>query len=193
MIVAGVMSGTSADGINVALVKCGCGHLAARRQLLAHAEYRVPGSCSASDSENDECENGERSRPGAPQLSFRRTLRRGSSKNREQASCKAGSGRLPRANHLSPGNPRPVSRPANSSYLANRRRRCHRRTAWRAGGLRFSSRRHGRRRQGRAAGPVSRLRPVSRPTHRSHRTKHRRDRESHRDSRSRIAAAGDRL
>ena len=42
MIVAGVMSGTSADGINVALVQCVGRGFKARLKLLAHEEYPYP-------------------------------------------------------------------------------------------------------------------------------------------------------
>ncbi len=47
MVVAGVMSGTSADGINVALVKIGGGASASEIQLLGHAEYPYPGKVRA--------------------------------------------------------------------------------------------------------------------------------------------------
>ena len=42
MIVAGVMSGTSADGVNVALVRLQGRGVASRWQLLAHREYPYP-------------------------------------------------------------------------------------------------------------------------------------------------------
>jgi anhydro-N-acetylmuramic acid kinase len=42
MIVAGIMSGTSADGINVALVEIGESDGSPRIKLLGHAEYRYP-------------------------------------------------------------------------------------------------------------------------------------------------------
>ena len=42
MIVAGVMSGTSADGINVALVKVSGAGFDTRFELLAHHEYPYP-------------------------------------------------------------------------------------------------------------------------------------------------------
>jgi anhydro-N-acetylmuramic acid kinase len=48
MIVAGIMSGTSADGINVALVEIGEGDGSSRIKLLGHAEYRYPTRIRAS-------------------------------------------------------------------------------------------------------------------------------------------------
>ena len=76
---------------------------------------------------------------------------------------------------------------ATRRHLADRRRRGDRGARRRPGGLRFPSRRHGCRRQGRAAGSLPRLPALSRSAHRPHRAEHRRHRKPDGDSGGRVA------
>ncbi len=56
MIVAGVMSGTSADGINVALVRIQGRGFRSRFELLAHYEFPYPANVRRSHPRNHERE-----------------------------------------------------------------------------------------------------------------------------------------
>ena len=84
------------------------------------------------------------------------------------------SGRLSRADAVSPGNGGAVSRTENGGDVADGRRRGDRGAAGCAGGLRFPSGRHGRRRQGRAAGSLLRFLVLSRCARGQDRAEHRR-------------------
>ena len=79
------------------------------------------------------------------------------------------------------GEPAELSRAQVGRHLADRRGRGDRGSNRRPGRIRFPSGRHGRRRQRRAAGSLSRLPALSRPASRAHRAEHRRDRQSHRN------------
>ena len=62
VIVAGVMSGTSADGINVALVRIQGRGFRSRLELLAHYQFPYPANVRQRRAGGDEC----RTRPASP-------------------------------------------------------------------------------------------------------------------------------
>ena len=87
MIVAGVMSGTSADGINVALVRIQGRGFRSRLELLAHYEFPYPAEVRRAVLQRDECSGGQGRRSRPPQFHARRSLcqRRASSPAASQA------------------------------------------------------------------------------------------------------------
>ena len=182
MIVAGVMSGTSADGIDVALVRLGerPGH---GFELLGHAEYPYPKKVRAA----------VLAAMNAPQASVADLSRlnfllgelysEAVLATERQFRVKAGSGRLPRANALSSRRAAALSRAQAGSHLADRRGGDHRRESRRARGFRFSSGGYRGWRQRRAAGSLPRLHAIPRRTPRKNRAKHRRHRKPYRHPR----------
>ena len=74
MIVAGVMSGTSADGINVALVRIGERGSKLEFKLLGHARVRLSASGTPPGPLCHECVAHQRRRLGPPELPVGRTL-----------------------------------------------------------------------------------------------------------------------
>ena len=74
MIVAGVMSGTSADGINVALVRITGGLRQPKLKLLGHAEYPYAVEVRRTVLAVHECLQRLRREPCAPEFFTRGTL-----------------------------------------------------------------------------------------------------------------------
>ena len=140
MIVAGVMSGTSADGINVALVRIQGRGFRSRLELLAHYEFPYP----------PEVRRAVLQAMNAPaakvadlaRLNFTLGTLYANAVRAAQRRAKTGvrTRGLPRSNDISPGYADSVSRPSRRVHLANRRERDHRRHSRRAGRLRLSPR-----------------------------------------------------
>ena len=155
MIVAGVMSGTSADGINVALVRITQrGRGRPRHTFLAHAEYPFPAgvrrmilammnarSASVADLARLNFLLGEL---------YAEAVAKTARKHRAKLDLVGCHGQT----LYHQGSAGAVSRTENGGDVADGRRRGDRGAAGCAGGLRFPSGRYGSWRQGRAAGSL---------------------------------------
>ena len=200
MIVAGVMSGTSADGINVALVRIRRGSPLARQSLfrppavagegaratsftlLGHAEYSYPAKVRAA----------VLSAMNAKQASVADLARLNFLLGELYADAVLATQRQFRVKAdlvgchgqtlYHQGEARIVSRPKDRCDLADGRGRGNCGAGGSAGRIGFSSGGYGGGRQGSAACSLSRLSALSRSEDRPHRAEHRRHRESHGDS-----------
>ena len=168
MIIAGVMSGTSADGINVALVRFSANAGRARRpsphkhqrsdfRLLAHAEYPFPAPVRRAILEMMNAELAHVA--DLARLNFllgelyAEAVAKTARKHRVKIDLVGCHGQT----LYHQGTARTISRATIGGDLANGRRRGDRGAAGRAGGFRFSSRGYRGRRERRAAGAVPRL------------------------------------
>ncbi len=188
MNVAGIMSGTSADGIDVAIVRIARAPTRTKSArptltLLAHEGFPYPTALRRAvlAAMNAPIHLNRRTRP--PQLASRPGLRRRSSRHSEEPSHQTRPGRLPRPDALSPGAPRRLRRPHLCLHLATRRTRRDRLGNRRSRCLQLSPRGHVRRRPGRASRVLARLRSLRRSQTWPHPAEHRRHRQSHRHSR----------
>ncbi len=186
MIVAGVMSGTSADGINVALVRVSASSprptAMPTLHFLAHAEYRYPKQVrqtvlAAMNSTKASVADLARLNFLLAELYADALLA-----TQRRFHLKAELDRLPRSDSLSSGRTGPVSGTQACRHLANRRRRSAGCTRRRPGGFRFPACRYGRRRKRSAPCSLPRLSFVSRPPCGPNCAEHRRNCKLHRHS-----------
>ena len=117
------MSGTSADGINVAMVRIQGRGFRSRLELLAHYRVSLPGRCSTSGAGSDECGVGQCRRSCAAELRAGQSLRRRGSRRATTGATGVRTGRLPRADALSPGKSQRRSWAAGSLAPGRRARR----------------------------------------------------------------------
>ena len=154
MIVAGVMSGTSADGINVALTRIQGRGFHSRVELLAHYEFPYPaqvrqailGSMNATSANVADL---ARLNVVLGELYAEAVRGRAAAGKARVRTC-----RMPRPDPLSSGNYETVPGTEDRLHMADGRSRGDRGQGGSSGGLRLSARRHGGRRQGCAAGSV---------------------------------------
>ena len=179
MIVAGVMSGTSADGINVALVTLAARERGRPRQtgyagfeLIGHAEYPYPKPVRAA----------VLAAMNASQANVADLARLSFRLGELYADSVLAAARQFRARldlvgcHgqtlYHQGEPQLFLGTQSGGDVANGRSRDRRRKSGCAGGLGFSSVGYGGRRQGRSTGSLSRLHALSPSPRRAHRAKH---------------------
>ncbi len=190
MIVAGVMSGTSADGINVALVRIGTSpRVCAVRQrlrhtidLLGHAEYSYPPRVRAAVLAAMNAQNARVADLARLNFLLGELYADAVLAAQRQFRVKADLVGCHGQTLYHQGEDAELSRTAGRRNLADGRRRGDRRACGCAGGVRFSSGGYGCGRQGSAAGSLSRLFAISRRKDREGRAEHWRDRESYGDS-----------
>ena len=186
MTVAGIMSGTSADGIDVAVVRIAPGSRDSARprlRLLAHEGFAFPPALRRAvlAAMNALCNLNRRA--GAAQLASGPCLCRSGSRNAQAAQAQARSDRLPRPDALSSAARSLLCRPPFCLHLAGWRSAGHRRRSAHSRCLELPSRRYARRRPGCAAGSAARLCALCRRQARPRAAEHRRHRQPDRDSR----------
>ncbi len=203
-LVAGVMSGTSADGIDVAicrvspavatmpgapssatassLPKVGS-QTTPRLKLLGHRSFAYDKKLRnliLSIATGNQT-TARRTHPAL--LASRQPLRRLHRRHLPRAQPPAAASRHPRSNHLPPGHSRKVPRRPHPLHLADRRARRHRRTPPHPCRQRLPPRRPRRRRTRRAARPHARLHPLPPRHQKSSSAQPRRHRQRHRATR----------
>ena len=185
MIVAGVMSGTSADGINVALVRIQGRGFRSRLELLAHYEFPYPPEVRKAVLHAMNASSAKVADLARLNFTLGELYAKAVAGRAAASAAGVRAGWLPWADPLPSRRADQLSRPRNYVHMADRRRCGSGGEVGSPGRLGLPSGRFCGWRQGRSVGAVPRLHSLSPSPLRPHRAKHRWHRKSDRDSAAR--------